>query len=262
MKTQMVNREFLERTCRVERDRPDPRDFSVLDVCAVREIATEELPRSFQIPDSELPQVGDQLTTGSCVGWAAAWGLRHWLCKKETGQEENFSVRFVWMAAKEIDPFPLNIIFPLSGTRIRDAMKIMQQHGVPEESLYPFSVELPPPGKRIEIIQNAMKYRIGLYYSLSNVDEMRWNLANVGPFVIGVPVHENFSELVDNVIPEPSGRLVGGHALLVVGYDDDTSTFRVMNSWSLEWGDQGFCKFTYDWVRAHYWNAWAVLPGS
>lgn len=260
MKTEKVDRDFLERTCRVERDRPDPRDFSLLDVHGVRDVTAEKLPDSAEIPASDLPSVGDQLLTGSCVGWAAGWGLRHWLYKKETGKKQNFSVRFVWMAAKEIDPFPLNVIFPLSGTRIRDAMKVMKEDGIPEEGLYPFSRELPEAGKRVEIINNAMKYRIGLYHSLSNVDDMHYNLANVGPFVIGVPVYENFSKLVDNVVPEPSGKLVGGHALLVIGYDDTTSTFRVMNSWGADWGDKGFCKFTYDWVKAHFWNAWASKP--
>ena len=256
-----VEQEFLKTVCRVEPDRPDPRDFSLLDVIGIFDEAAA-IPPKKEIPRSDLPTVGDQDLTGSCVGWASAWGLRYWLYKKETGKKQNFSVRFVWMAAKEIDPFPLNIIFPLSGTRIRDAMKIMQRNGVPEDALYPFAKELPDAGKRMDIIQNAMKYRIGYYFSLENVNQMRLVLARGWPFVIGVPVHTNFSQLVDGVVPEPVGPRLGGHALLVIGYHDKTKTFTVMNSWGADWGDNGFCKFTYAWVERHSWNAWAVRPSS
>jgi hypothetical protein len=254
------DKEFLAKTCRVQPDRPDARDYSLLDVTGVTVTRDVELPNAVEIQRSELPEVGNQLDTGSCVGWAAAWGMRYWLHRKETGMARSFSVRFVWMAAKEIDPFPLNVIFPLSGTRIRDAMKTMQKYGVPEEALYPFEKEFPDSDSRMAIIQNAMKYRIGLYHSLNSVDEMRWNLANIGPFVVGVPVHANFSQLTNGVIPEPEGPQVGGHALLICGYDEPSRTFKAMNSWGSSWGDQGFCRFTYDWIEAHYWDAWAIVP--
>jgi C1A family cysteine protease len=252
--------EFLEKTCRVEPDRPDSRDYSLLDVSGVMIGPGYKLPESKEIPATELPDVGNQQDTGSCVGWASAWGLRHWLHQKESGTKQNFSVRFVWMAAKEVDPFPLNVIFPQSGTRIRDAMKIMQKYGVPEDTLYPFERELPVSNNRMAIIQNALKYRIGLYFSLKNTDEMRWNIANVGPFVIGVPVHANFSRLVNGVVQEPEGQRLGGHALLICGYNDSSKTFKAMNSWGPTWGENGFCRFTYDWIKAHYWDAWAVAP--
>lgn len=48
----------------------------------------------------------------------------------------------------------------------------------------------------------------------------------------------------------------GGHALVVVGYDDRKEAFRSMNSWGKNWGDDGyiwvkykdfgdFCKYAY-----------------
>ena len=35
--------------------------------------------------------------------------------------------------------------------------------------------------------------------------------------------------------------LVGGHALLVVGYDAERGLYRLQNSWSKDWRDGGFC---------------------
>ena len=37
----------------------------------------------------------------------------------------------------------------------------------------------------------------------------------------------------------------GGHAMLVVGYDDDMNAFKVVNSWGKEWGNDGFVWIDY-----------------
>jgi C1A family cysteine protease len=66
-----------------------------------------------------------------------------------------------------------------------------------------------------------MKNRIGIYYSLQTNAERRIHLAKEGPFVAGVPVYSNWSTIdASGVVPNPGGVFRGGHALLVVGYDD------------------------------------------
>ncbi len=47
-----------------------------------------------------------------------------------------------------------------------------------------------------------------------------------------------------------------GHAMLVVGYDDNKAggAFRVMNSWGTGWGDGGFI-----WIRYNDFTKWCVL---
>jgi C1A family cysteine protease len=41
---------------------------------------------------------------------------------------------------------------------------------------------------------------------------------------------------------------LGGHALLVVGYDDATQCFTVRNSWGDSWGDKGYCYIPYKYL--------------
>ena len=45
------------------------------------------------------------------------------------------------------------------------------------------------------------------------------------------------------LVPMPaSGEdIVGGHAMLIVGYNGDTQRFIVRNSWNENWGDKGYC---------------------
>jgi C1A family cysteine protease len=49
-------------------------------------------------------------------------------------------------------------------------------------------------------------------------------------------------------MPEQSEKVLGGHAVTLVGYDDTKGTFKVRNSWSAKWGDKGYCYFPYDYI--------------
>jgi hypothetical protein len=61
--------------------------------------------------------------------------------------------------------------------------------------------------------------------------------------------HENLDEC--DVMPIPNckkERCIGGHALLIVGYDDDTQLFEIRNSWGKDWGDEGYHYMKYEHV--------------
>ncbi|NIQ16155.1 MAG: peptidase, partial [Candidatus Dadabacteria bacterium] len=52
----------------------------------------------------------------------------------------------------------------------------------------------------------------------------------------------------------------GGHAIMVVGYDDNKQRFIVRNSWGRRWGDKGCCYMPYaflcsDQLAADFWTA-------
>jgi C1A family cysteine protease len=70
------------------------------------------------------------------------------------------------------------------------------------------------------------------------------------PFVFGFSVYTEFeSDTVaktGNVnMPGPKEKLLGGHAVLAVGYDDTTQRFIVRNSWSNKWGIKGYFTMSY-----------------
>mmetsp|Transcript_2700 Transcript_2700/g.6842 ORF Transcript_2700/g.6842 Transcript_2700/m.6842 type:complete len:93 (+) Transcript_2700:1-279(+) len=49
-------------------------------------------------------------------------------------------------------------------------------------------------------------------------------------------------------MPQISDSLLGGHAVMAVGYDDKKRHFIVRNSWGQEWGDKGYFYMPYDYV--------------
>ena len=46
----------------------------------------------------------------------------------------------------------------------------------------------------------------------------------------------------------PNGKSIGGHAMLIVGYNDDKQWFIVRNSWGNKWADNGYCYIPYDYI--------------
>jgi len=95
------------------------------------------------------------------------------------------------------------------------------------------------------------------------------NCLNAGfPFVVGIEVYSSFeSQSVTNtsILPMPNlkkDKLLGGHAVLVCGYDDAHQWWIVRNSWGTSWGDKGYFYLPYAYLTgsmaSDLWNITAV----
>ena len=101
------------------------------------------------------------------------------------------------------------------------------------------------------VVHKALNYR-AVSQSLT---DMKGCLADGYPFVVGFSVYESFeSDLVattgDVPMPDPSEQLLGGHAVLVVGYDDATQRFHLRNSWGRGWGVGGYFTMPYAYLTS------------
>jgi C1A family cysteine protease len=73
------------------------------------------------------------------------------------------------------------------------------------------------------------------------------------PFVFGFVVYESFEgqEVADTgKVPMPKAHeaVLGGHAVLAVGYDEDQQRFIVRNSWGDDWGMDGYFTMPYPYL--------------
>ena len=104
-------------------------------------------------------------------------------------------------------------------------------------------------------MQQASRFRIRGYQRLSkggnnyktDLAAVKQYLAQGAPVVIGMQVGGSFMhQMQGRRLWQPnridySGRGYTGHAMCVIGYDDNVGNgaFQIMNSWGPEWGDNG-----------------------
>jgi hypothetical protein len=131
---------------------------------------------------------------------------------------------------------------------IETALSFLQGFGslplssYPYEELYCDRLPVPPEDKLARPNRPISDWRAAA--TLSAVKE---SLANNIPAIIGIQLRSSFPDLTGSSVyaPELSDPVVGGHAMLVAGYDDSRQAFEVMNSWGTGWGNKGFAWISY-----------------
>ncbi len=77
------------------------------------------------------------------------------------------------------------------------------------------------------------------------VEDIKNALYTYGPVLATFKVYNDFYYYTFGVYSYTSGSYVGGHAVLIVGYDDVNQAFIVKNSWGTGWGETGYFRIAY-----------------
>lgn len=206
-------------------------------------------------------KIGDQGSTGSCVGWGTAEGVLRWHFVKANriGQNENMSPRFIWMAAKETDEFvnrPTTFI-EKDGTSLKAALDIARKFGAVKDSVLPFATGKLYPNDPDTFYAIAAQLKIASYFNLfKNFTQWRIWLATKGPILAALNVDRTWDDAaltqgkLDTFQPN---TIRGGHCITIVGYKTD-GRFIIRNSWGTTWGDKGFGYATEAYLQAGFFN--------
>jgi C1A family cysteine protease len=139
-----------------------------------------------------------------------------------------------------------------SGAEIRDGIKSINRLGVCPESEWPYDIskfaDRPPAKCYADAPQDLL-----LQYSRVDNTHLNAVLAalTIGPVVGGFLVYESFESdevAKTGIVPMPARgeQVVGGHAILVTGYDKIAARFKVRNSWGTDWGMKGYFTIPFD----------------
>jgi C1A family cysteine protease len=216
--------------------KPDIRDYKYVPKAIV-------LPSSVDLR-SQCPSIYDQGQLGSCVANAVCGTVEFDRIKQ--GDTD-------WTPSRLFNYYNTRVIEGTvdydAGAEIRDSVKSMVQSGDCPETEWPYDISqftVQPPAQDYT---DATKYE-ALVYQAVNQDEttMKTILASGYPIVVGFTVYNSFYDADTTGIVNMPGSLdyvIGGHAVLVVGYDDSTQRWLCRNSWGTGWGMSGYFTIPY-----------------
>jgi len=203
---------------------------------------TSTLPTAVDLRPKFSPIV-DQGQLGSCTANAIASGLREYLELQAGRSLIRLSRLFLYWHEREME----GTVNEDSGAFIRDGMKVLQTIGCAPEADYPYDIAKFMQSPSIQAEADAGSYKISEYHRILNFEAMQSALAAGNPVVLGISVYSSFeSEAVARTgkvpLPKQGEQLLGGHAVLAVGYKKIGCTLYaiVRNSWGTGWGDQGY----------------------
>ncbi|HQH79571.1 MAG TPA: C1 family peptidase, partial [Synergistaceae bacterium] len=205
---------------------PTPKNFDGSIRGATARAGKTAIPPSVDLSPG-FPAPGFQGEQNSCVAWATAYAAKTYQENLERG----------WGAKKTETIFSPSYIYNQinrgrdEGSTIPDALELLKTQGVATLKAMPYGDyrTQPSPAAR----QEAARFRAESYARLDgkNIDSLKALLADGHPVIVGMKTYENFLTHSSGVYRRTSGAYLGGHAMVVVGYDDGKNAFKIMNSW-------------------------------
>lgn len=193
-----------------------------------------------------FPVPGNQGTQSSCVGWAVAYGLKSYQEAIERKQTPS-SLSKVYSPSFVYNQIKLNSCG--GGSYISDALTLLKKGGVASLESFPY-FENNCTNMPSEAIKNQAKdFAIADWRRVNTQDDVEIkSQLNAGfPIVIGMMIDDGFQNLrMNQIYHGPSGKEKGGHAMVVVGYDDNKEAYKLFNSWGTDWGTSGFGWVSYN----------------
>lgn len=195
---------------------------------------------------------------GSCVTNAIAQAWRAALIRAGIADPFLASRLFLYYFARAISGSTQRD----AGTYIRAGFDVIRKLGAPKEEVWPYSDDLNtfrtmPPSIAVWAAHDQCA-SVG-YYRITEEGADRINviqqaLAAGYLVVFGTQVSNRFQawrkEYPPLTIPGGTEAILGGHALLIVGYDASGPeiVFEILNSWGPEYGDKGYTQFAAEYI--------------
>jgi C1A family cysteine protease len=261
-------------------DYPDLRDFTP-ETDQIRGVFEKAKSRVVRPPKALpanvdlrawCPPVENQGSIGSCTAQAGV-GLVEYYERRAFGKHLDASRLFLYKTTRNLLHWTGD-----TGAFLRTTMKAMVLFGVPPEEYWPYHPGDFDDEPTAFCYAFAQSYQTIQYYRFDPpgvsaselLNRIKTYLSSGYASMFGFTVYDSISEAADNEgkipFPKPGDRVIGGHAVDAVGYDDQmkigdiTGAFLIRNSWGTGWGDDGYGWLPYAYVEeglAIDW--WTVL---
>lgn len=196
--------------------------------------------------------VYSQGSLGSCTANACCFAYRYTELKQQLEKTFSPSRLFLYYNTRAI----MGTTGRDSGASIRNTLKAAYNTGICTEGLWPYKIENFTTKPTQNCYDQASQCKILEYVSVAQtLADIKSVLVEGYPIVFGFNVYESFKKTSANgLMPMPmqNEKILGGHAVCIVGYDDTISFggdilggLIVRNSWGSGWGDHGYFYMPY-----------------
>lgn len=191
------------------------------------------------------PPIYDQLALGSCTGNGIAGGIQYQLMRQGSpplGPSGIPSRLMIYFNERQAE----GTISYDSGASIRDGIKAVAQLGVCDESEWPYDISQFATAPPVSCYTDAAHHVVSQYLSVHQEEESLMGTLAAGYYVVfGFTVYESFltAQVATSGVmplPDPSENVMGGHCVVLVGYDITRQVWIVRNSWGSSWGKFGY----------------------
>ncbi|WP_243156437.1 C1 family peptidase [Clostridium sp. C8-1-8] len=259
-----INRKYV-----LKEDKFDGRDYYYKDHPSVKLL---ELPKSVDLRE-KMPPIYEQGQLGSCTANAGCANEEYFI-----NNRAELSRLFLYYKERLIQ----GTVDEDSGASIRDICVALKNSGICEESFYPYDISKFTAEPSAAADQNALQYTINSYHRITSLEEVKQALASALPVLLGITVYESFENVgKDGFVPMPSffETMLGGHAVLLVGYVDNNwkkqgdfsicgmirkrrnnnGYFILRNSWGTDFGDKGYMYLPYEVFEKIKNDIWVII---
>ncbi len=223
--------------------------------------------------------IENQLNLGSCTANAGV-GMVEYYQRRAYGYDIDASRLFLYKATRDLLKSTGD-----TGAFLRTTMEALVLFGVPPEEYWPYVVA------NFDIEPSAFLYSFGQNYQALNyyrldpagtakptlLNAIKSNLAAGLPAMFGFTVYSSYTQASvanQGAFPYPAAgeKIVGGHAIMAVGYNDTiqikntavgavatTGALLIRNSWGTSWGNGGYGWLPYAYVLNGLATDWWAL---
>lgn len=220
------------------------------------------VPSSYSLkPYCPIPR--NQGNQGSCVGWSTTYAARTLVdaiangwTNKATITSNGFSPSYTYNQIKLGSECS-------RGSYISSALQLLTDQGAPKLSEFPYECN-----RRVTAADKARAKnhkikgyrRLAASSNVSIIELIKKSLAEKKPVVIGMMVYKSFQN-TRGVWNGVQDQRLGGHAMSIIGYDDNKygGAVEIMNSWGKNWGNEGFIWVRYSDLKTNTFEYYELL---